>query len=134
MEKGISTIIASLLMLIITIALAGFAYTYISGVLTQRTSVVLSLYEVSTTCNGGTNAITVGVTNDGTNVIALSAITISGTNSAGSAITSAACAASGNLNAGTTVTCTNTVTGSDGTNTIVVSGSGSVARGTVFCS
>ena len=134
MNKGISTIIAALLMLIITIALAGFAYTYITGVLTQRISVVLSLEEIATVCNGGTNAITVGVTNDGTAAIALSAITLSGTNSAGSAITSAACAASGNLNAGTTVICTNTVTGSDGTNTIIVSGGGRTARGTVFCS
>lgn len=38
--KGISTIIATLLMLIITIALAGMAYTYISGVFTARTRTI----------------------------------------------------------------------------------------------
>jgi flagellin-like protein len=42
MEKGISTIIAVILMLIITIALAGTAYVYISGLITARTAQTIS--------------------------------------------------------------------------------------------
>ena len=38
--KGISTIIATLLMLVITIGLAGMAYSYISGVFTARTRTI----------------------------------------------------------------------------------------------
>jgi len=37
MKKGVSTVIATILMLIITIALAGMAYMYISGVFTTKT-------------------------------------------------------------------------------------------------
>ena len=49
--KGISDVIAVLLMLIITIALAGLAYAYITGVFSSRTSVLFSLDPTSTTCN-----------------------------------------------------------------------------------
>jgi flagellin-like protein len=38
--KGISAIIATLLMLIITIGLAGLAYSYISGVFTTKTEMI----------------------------------------------------------------------------------------------
>jgi len=37
MKKGVSTVIATILMLIITIALAGMAYMYIAGVFTTKT-------------------------------------------------------------------------------------------------
>ncbi|MBI4009936.1 MAG: hypothetical protein HY361_01955 [Candidatus Aenigmarchaeota archaeon] len=60
--KGISSIIATLLMLIITIALVGFSYTYISGVFTTKTSevfyVVDSLNDTITISNDGTAPIT----------------------------------------------------------------------------
>jgi flagellin-like protein len=42
MKKGVSTVIATILMLIITIALAGVAYMYMSGVLTGKTAVLLA--------------------------------------------------------------------------------------------
>jgi len=72
MGKGISTVIATLLMLIITIALAGFAYTYISGVLTVRTAVVLTPQEI--TCLG--EFLQVTVRNDGTSKSGLVSVDI----------------------------------------------------------
>ena len=60
--KGVSTVIATILMLMITIALAGMAYTYISGIFSSRTSVVLTID--NTLCNS--TAVTVYVRNDGT--------------------------------------------------------------------
>jgi flagellin-like protein len=49
--KGISDIVAMLLMLVITIAIAGLAYAFITGVFTSRTAVALSLDPQSTSCN-----------------------------------------------------------------------------------
>jgi len=60
--KGVSDIIATILMLIITIGLAGTAYVYISGVMTGRTAKTISLLDAS--CSGGD--ITVVLSNDGT--------------------------------------------------------------------
>jgi len=62
--KAISDIIAILLMLIITIGLAGLAYSYISGVFTSRTAVTLSVDAAGCSCN--TTHVTVAVRNDGT--------------------------------------------------------------------
>ena len=62
--KAISDIIAVLLMLIITIGLAGLAYSYISGVFTSRTAVTLSIDAAGCSCN--TTHVTVMVRNDGT--------------------------------------------------------------------
>jgi FlaG/FlaF family flagellin (archaellin) len=128
--KGITTVVATLLMLIITIALAGLAYTYISGVMTARTAIVLGIDR--TDCDPATNNITVTIRNDGTAPIDLSAITISGTMANGTAIDLKTCG-TGTLDAGSTETCTTPVTGSDGTNTIRVSGGGSSATGTAYC-
>jgi flagellin-like protein len=65
--KGISEIIAILLMLVITIGLAGLAYAYISGFFTGRTAVVLAVSGESV-CQPGTtdNAIIIWIRNDGT--------------------------------------------------------------------
>lgn len=60
--KGISTVIATILMLMITIALAGTAYLYISGTFTQQTAVVLEFTEA--TCTG--DPIVPTVQNSGT--------------------------------------------------------------------
>ena len=62
--KGISPVIATLLMLVITIGLAGLAYTYISGVFTARTAVVLAVDATASYCNS--THIVVFVRNDGT--------------------------------------------------------------------
>ena len=61
--KGISAVIATLIMLIITIGLAGLAYSYISGVFTSKTSVVLSV-DGSSYCNS--THIIAYIRNDGT--------------------------------------------------------------------
>jgi flagellin-like protein len=60
--KGVSAVIATILMLMITIALAGTAYMYISGVFTRQTSVVLAISDSE--CN--TTYIKAFVRNDGT--------------------------------------------------------------------
>jgi FlaG/FlaF family flagellin (archaellin) len=65
--KAVSTIMATILMLVITIALAAVAFAYMSGLLIAKTAVVL---EVSgePVCRAGatTNAITIWVINRGT--------------------------------------------------------------------
>jgi|GEM_PF-6717777 len=65
MNKGIATIIATVLLLMITIALAGTGYLFVSGMLTGRTSKTISLLDAS--CSGA--AITIVVSNDGTSSI-----------------------------------------------------------------
>ncbi|MBI4009628.1 MAG: hypothetical protein HY361_00335 [Candidatus Aenigmarchaeota archaeon] len=77
MKKGISTVIATLLMLVITIALAGFAYTYLSGVVSSRTGVVLDILDA--TCAG--DDIDITVRNEGTSPSGT--VTVSATDSAG---------------------------------------------------
>ncbi len=51
--KGISTVIATILMLMITIGLAGTAYLYISGVFSQQ---MQGIEIVDSFCSGGTEA------------------------------------------------------------------------------
>ena len=70
MKKGISAIIATILLLLITIALAGSAYVYVSGMLTGKTAKTISVLDAS--CTGST--ITVVVSNDGTTNITTSEI------------------------------------------------------------
>jgi len=65
MKKGVSAIIATILLLMITIGLAGMAYVFMSGMMTSRTSKVISLLDTSCT---DTN-ITIVISNDGTNPI-----------------------------------------------------------------
>jgi flagellin-like protein len=63
--KGISAVIATILMLLITIALAGTSYLYISGVFTSKTSVSLAI-DPTSSCTA--SVFTVAVRNDGTGV------------------------------------------------------------------
>jgi len=67
--KGVSAIIATILMLVITIGLAGTAYVYISGMLTGKTGTTISILDY--TCTIGTNGriITMVISNDGTDNI-----------------------------------------------------------------
>ncbi len=60
--KGVSEIIANILMLIITIGLAGTAYVYISGMLTTKLEKTISVLDAS--CNG--SHILLVINNDGT--------------------------------------------------------------------
>ncbi len=66
MKKGISTIIAVILLLIITISLAGTAYMFIIGMLRRQMSKPISILGAS--CNT-TNYITLVISNDGTETI-----------------------------------------------------------------
>ncbi|MBI1978779.1 MAG: hypothetical protein HYS62_01805 [Candidatus Aenigmarchaeota archaeon] len=63
--KAISTVIATILMLMITIALAGTAYLYISGSFTTQTQ---GLEVVDAFCNNRVNA-TISFRNIGTNAV-----------------------------------------------------------------
>jgi flagellin-like protein len=131
--KGVSAVIATILMLMITIAMAGVAYMYISGIFTSKTGTVVDIDETATSCSGTT--ITVFVRNTGTIAFSKALITLSGTNSAGVAMTGGACTA-GTLNAGAgSLTCGTTLTGaSTGNNRIVVSGPSNTVTGSVYCS
>ena len=55
--KGVSAVIATILMLMITIALAGIAYMYISGIFTSKTATGIEV--VDTYCAGGNATITI---------------------------------------------------------------------------
>lgn len=60
--KGVSTVIATILMLMITIGLAGVAASYIFGWFAGETAVVLSIEDSECTVTG----VTVWVRNEGT--------------------------------------------------------------------
>lgn len=51
--KGISTVLATLLMLIITIALAGVAYAYISGIFESKATRIINVVDASCRANTG---------------------------------------------------------------------------------
>ncbi|MEM5790898.1 MAG: archaellin/type IV pilin N-terminal domain-containing protein [Candidatus Aenigmatarchaeota archaeon] len=61
--KGVSTVIATILMLMITIALAGIAYIYISGVMTGTASKQIKVLDVTCTDSGGTAVYYVSIRN-----------------------------------------------------------------------
>jgi len=125
--KAVSDIIAVLLMLIITIGLAGLAYSYISGVFTSRTSVVLTIDSQASTCSGDT--ITVYVRNDGT-----TNATVSVKSSSTPGATPTVNCGSKSIAPGTEEVFTCTKTGGAGYYQILATGPGSVARGQVYCS
>jgi FlaG/FlaF family flagellin (archaellin) len=126
--KGISDVIAVLLMLIITIGLAGLAYSYISGVFTARTAVVLSIDAAASSCavNGG--PVTVFVRNDGAQEARSVTLSMTGPNAG--ACNPIPSIAPGNY---TSTTCGRTGSAA-GYYSIVASVSGSTARGQVYCS
>jgi flagellin-like protein len=68
MNKGISTIIASIILLVITIGLAGTAYVFISNMLTSHFSKVINVIEVDCIPSPNNNRanITIILSNDGT--------------------------------------------------------------------
>ncbi len=127
--KGISDIIAILLMLIITVALAGLAYSYISGVFTAKTAVVLSIDGTASSCTSNNGPITVFVRNDGTTNSGTVTVTV--TPPTGTAPT---CTSIVSINAGTesSTSCTGR-NGGAGYYQIVASTTGSTARGSVYC-
>ncbi|MEM5793225.1 MAG: archaellin/type IV pilin N-terminal domain-containing protein [Candidatus Aenigmatarchaeota archaeon] len=65
--KGVSAIIATILLLLITISLAGVAYMYMVGIIGGKTQKTISVFEPSCTVNaGGTRTIGFVISNDGT--------------------------------------------------------------------
>ncbi|MEM0333231.1 MAG: CARDB domain-containing protein [Candidatus Aenigmatarchaeota archaeon] len=127
--KAISDVIAMLLMLVVTIGLVGLAYSYISGIFTARTAVVLSIDSSFTTCTSST--ITVGVRNDGTqasDTVTVTATKPDGTQSGNCQLNS--------IPPGSTVSCQinrgSTLVGS-GYYRIAATTSGSSATGIVYC-
>ena len=62
--KGISDVIAMLLMLVITIGLVGLAYSYITGIFMSRTGVVLNIDTQNSYCDSYN--LVIAVRNDGT--------------------------------------------------------------------
>lgn len=133
--KGISAVIATILMLMITIALAGLAYMYISGIFTQQTGVIIQLDATATSCSGTT--ITPYIRNTGTIAVTLDKIMISGTNSTGDSLSGGGvCGADTQTLAagGGAIACTIPLqAATQGTNTIIASGPTNTARGTVYC-
>ena len=73
--KGVSAIVATLLMLIITIGLAGLAYSYISGVFTTKTK-TLSLVDAFCAPENGKNVAHFVVRNEGTTNITSTELTV----------------------------------------------------------
>ena len=66
--KGISAVIATILMLVITIALAGTAYLYVSGVFTTQTQAIEVADAYCNTSTTGANVI-MRIRNLGTNPV-----------------------------------------------------------------
>jgi len=71
MRKGISAVVATILLLVITISLAGLAYMYITNIFTASTS---TLQVIDGYCVGGT--ITWTIRNTGTVNISSSSVSI----------------------------------------------------------
>ena len=76
MQKGVSTIIATLLMLVITIGLAGVAYTYISGSI--QTSSARQIDAIDGSCIAGVlNGYSITIRNlDAFNSVATSTLVV----------------------------------------------------------
>lgn len=128
--KGISAVIATIMMLVITIALAGVAYLYISGLLTQQTARGVAI--VDTSCNS-TFDIQFYVQNTGTQSYTADKVNIAlGSNSVACGTSATTLTAGGG-----TVLCPNTIKGVAGFNSIIITGSAggptNVAKGSVAC-
>jgi len=129
--KGVSAVIATIMMLVITIALAGAAYMYISGIFTQQTGKTVAFDEGATFCNA--TGIYVYVKNTGTQPYYKGNVSIS--LQGGTPQTCGNSPADNNVvvtPGGASVPCTNPITGtSQGFNTIVISGSAGGPTNTV---
>jgi len=130
--KGISTVVATILMLMITIALAGVAYMYINGVFTTQTAVNLGI-NAMTFCN--TTHITATVENTGTSLSG--AVTVTAYSSGGAIISSSCLPAITGIASGSVGTCAiarGTFTGSGYYAASAVSGASSTPRTPIYCS
>jgi FlaG/FlaF family flagellin (archaellin) len=126
--KGISDVIAMLLMLVITIGLVGLAYSYISGVFTARTAVVLSMVPEASSCTPST--INIVVRNDGTT--ASGGVTVTVTSPGGASGSCSIASIKPGQEASCSVSRGTTLTGS-GYYKVVATTSGSTANGMIYC-
>ena len=74
--KGVSAVIATILMLVITIALAGVAFTFFQNSLTQATTVLNLVDHYSISAGASCNIVFV-VKNGGANPISISSLVLS---------------------------------------------------------
>jgi FlaG/FlaF family flagellin (archaellin) len=125
--KGISDVIAMLLMLVITIGLVGVAYSYIMGIFTARTAVTLEIDGGTTFCINSTHA-QVGVRNSGTSTSGT--ITIQIFNATGAFTTDSILA----LSSGQLATKIMSRPSGTGYFRVVASTTGTSASGTLYCS
>lgn len=137
--KGISAIIATVLMLVIAISLAGMAFMYFQGMFTQQTGRIVYIEEGATTCVG--SSATVYVKNIGT-INYYSNATLIGV--AGGTLLAcnpnpAAAAVADVIGGGGAIPCANKLSGVvAGYNNIIVVGNGTLgptnsAKGSVYC-
>ena len=130
--KGISDVIAMLLMLVVTIGLVGLAYSYISGVFTARTAVVLSIVSEASFCNS--TAITVAVRNDGTSPSGAVTLSITAPNGANACSNPANPTITSIPPGGQQTTSCSRVSGQGaGYYRVVASTAGSTAQGLIYC-
>ena len=124
--KGISTIIATILMVVITIGLVSVAYLYMSGLITGATAQNIALMDAY--CSS--NTIYTLIRNDGTISITMNTVKfyLGGT----SYTANPACTGVNTLAAGATLTC-NVVAGSIGFYELRVVGPSNAVGGTVEC-
>lgn len=133
--KGISAVIATILMLMITIALAGAAYFYISSVFTTQ---IQGIEIVDTTCTPGVGAGNVSVTlrNIGTQDITTSSITIDQLAPAGDSASVSWSGGATTIGSGKIATFTESCSGTGGRNCIyrITPPLGRSVQAAVFCS
>jgi hypothetical protein len=103
--KGVSTIIASILMVVITIGLTSVAYLYLSGIISGTTAQNIALFDAY--CEPADNNITVLIKNDGTIGITSNLIKwyVDGVDKSSNVYPVAECRGSNTLDAGKTVSC-----------------------------
>ena len=139
--KGISTVIATLLMLVITVALAMLAYSYINTLVTGKTGKIVELDPDLTTCtgSGATRQVTAYIKNSGTIDFLASTVTIA---RQGGSVTGACTTGTTSVQAsGAPVSCTALISSelTAGPNTITAyanarDGPSNVAKTIVSCS
>lgn len=128
MGKGISAVIATILLLLITVALAGTAYMYISGMLTGKIAKVVSILDAS--CSGTDPFdITLVLSNDGTEDIVSDDMTILVNNDP----TDFTYTPDLPLTPRKTTVANSTVTGISGANTVLVVTPSGSEKVTVYC-
>jgi len=127
--KGISTIIATIIMVVITIGLISVAYLYMSGLITGATAQNIALMDAY--CDAGTDTIYSLIKNDGTASITMNTVKfyLGGTSYTANP---AACTGVSTLAAGATLTC-NVVAGANGFYDLRIVGPSNAVGGTVEC-